>query len=74
VANGAREAPASAGAESPITPRPVSPHPQRGTTRARLDRPAAYNYVVPELRRISIMAGVLLAVLIGISFAVPYLI
>lgn len=74
VANGAREAPAAAGAESPISPRPVSPQLPRGITRARLDRPAAYNYVVPELRRILIMASVLLAVLIGISFAVSYLI
>jgi hypothetical protein len=43
-------------------------------TRARLDRPAAYNYVIPEIRRILIMAGILLAVLIGISIAVSYLI
>jgi len=39
-----------------------------------LDRPAAYNYVMPELRRILIMSGTLLGVLIGLSIAVSYLI
>ena len=46
----------------------------RTPTRARLDRPAAYNYVMPELRRILIMSGTLLGVLIGLSIAVSYLI
>ena len=46
----------------------------RTPTRARLDRPAAYNYVMPELCRILIMSGTLLGVLIGLSLAVSYLI
>jgi len=34
----------------------------------RFDRPAAYNYVGSELTRIGIFSGVLLAVLITVSF------
>ena len=40
----------------------------RPGSRSRFDRPAAYNYVKPEMRRILIMSGVLLAGLIGLSF------
>ncbi|HEU0020695.1 MAG TPA: hypothetical protein VFR55_03345 [Dehalococcoidia bacterium] len=75
VANGVRESPAVARkAESLAQPRPTSPQPHRGPARARLDRPAAYNYVIPELRRVLILSGALLVILIGISIAMSYLI
>ena len=34
----------------------------------RFDRPAAYNYVGSELRRIGIFSGVLVVVLVAVSF------
>ena len=75
VATDVRESPAVAKkTESSVRPRPAASPPYRTQTRARLDRPAAYNYVMPELRRILIMAGTMLAVLIGLSIVVPYLI
>ena len=48
------------------TPAPAPAAPSR----SRGDRPAAYNYMVPEVRRISIMAGVLLVGLIALSFVI----
>jgi hypothetical protein len=75
VASDLPESPAFAKrTESPVPPRPIPPQAHRSPTRARLDRPAAYNYVVPELRRILIMSGTALAVLVAISVAVSYLI
>ncbi len=62
---------------------PAAPLPQpraavsavpRSGSRTRFDRPTAYNYVKPEMRRIFIMSGVLLAGLIGLSFVLPLLI
>ncbi len=47
---------------------PVEGSRSRSGPRSRFDRPAAYNYVMPEMRRILIMGGVLLAGLIGLSF------
>lgn len=75
VATGVQESPPAAKTpRAPLPSRFAAPQSHRSPARARLDRPAAYNYVIPELRRILIMAGTLLAVLIGISVAVPYLI
>ena len=44
--------------------------PQRNPTRARAERPVAYNYVKSEMTRILILAGVLTTVLIAITFVV----
>lgn len=75
VATDVRESPTYAkGTEAPSPPRPTSPQLQRSPARARLDRPAAYNYVIPELRRILIMAGTSLVILIGLSIVVSNLI
>ena len=60
------------------SPAPAAPQPRaavsaapRSGSRTRFDRPTAYNYVKPEMRRIFIMSGVLLAGLIGLSFVLP---
>ena len=75
VATEVRESPpVAARSQSPVQSRSNAPQANRTPTRARLDRPAAYNYVMPELRRILIMSGTLLGVLIGLSVAVSYLI
>ena len=72
---GARESlPIAARSQSAEQSRSNVSQVNRTPTRARLDRPAAYNYVMPELRRILIMSGTLLGVLIGLSIAVSYLI
>ncbi len=70
-ASAAAESAAAADSQPAAQPqtRPVAA-PQRASTRGRLDRPAAYNYTVSEMRRISIMAGVLLAGLVALSFAI----
>ncbi len=47
----------------------VSAAPQR-VARSRAERPAAYNYVGAEVRRILIMSGVLLAVLIVLAIII----
>ena len=44
-----------------------------GTMRARRDNIAAVNYIGAELRRILVLAGVVLAVLIGLAVASWYL-
>ncbi len=62
-------APAST-SQAPVQPSPAQSTPQRNASRNRLDRPAAYNYVAPEVRRILIMSGVLLAVLVALSFII----
>jgi hypothetical protein len=36
----------------------------------RFDRPAAYNHVGSELKRIGIFSGVLVVILIAVSFAI----
>jgi hypothetical protein len=75
VATEVRESsPVVARSQSPVQSRSNAPQANRTPTRARLDRPVAYNYVMPELRRILIMSGTLLGVLIGLSIAVSYLI
>ncbi len=42
--------------------------PSAGSRGRRFDRPAAYNYVGSELTRIGIFSGVLVVVLIAVSF------
>ncbi len=49
-----------------VPARPVPAAPQR-VPRSRIERPAAYNYVGNEVRRILIMSGILLAVLIVLA-------
>ena len=49
-------------------PRPDSTTQPRRSARTRIDRPAASNYIAPELRRISILSGVLFSVLIVLAF------
>ena len=53
--------PAAAPAPRPITP----PRPQ---ARLRGERPAAYNFVGAELRRIGVLATVAVAALVALSF------
>ena len=74
-------APASAGHQTPsassAAPAPVSrPSPQaaaqpRGQGRQRGERPAAYNYVGAELRRIAVLATVVLTVLVVLTVVLP---
>ena len=56
--------------QAPVQSTHAQSSPQRSAPRNRLDRPAAYNYVASEVRRILIMSGVLLAVLIALSFVI----
>ena len=56
-------APAPAEAQAAAIGRPVAS--ARGR---RFDRPAAYNHVGSELRRIGIFSGVLVVVLVAVSF------
>ena len=56
--------------ETPQQQRPTPAPAPAAPSRSRGDRPAAYNYMVPEVRRISIMAGVLLVGLIALSFVI----
>lgn len=58
-------APAAAAATAPLTAAPTSDGRPRGR---RYDRPAAYNYVGSELTRIGIFSGVLVVVLVAVSF------
>ena len=55
---------APAGASRPIGRTETQP---RGR---RFDRPAAYNHVGSELRRIGIFSGVLVVVLVAVSFVI----
>lgn len=55
----------AAGAAAPLTAAPTSEGRPRGR---RYDRPAAYNYVGSELTRIGIFSGVLVVVLVAVSF------
>lgn len=58
----------------PTQPPPVAAEvpqpspPTRPQTRVRGERPAAYNYVGTELRRIGVLATVAVAALVGLSF------
>lgn len=58
----------------PIQPTPAAAAPQpaapvrRPQARVRGERPAAYNYVGTELRRIGVLATVAVAALVGLSF------
>lgn len=47
-------------------PQPTTP--TRPQARVRGERPAAYNYVGTELRRIGVLATVAVAALVGLSF------
>ena len=66
-----RPAPAAAAA-APAQPQPRSVtaigRPVSSPRGRRFDRPAAYNYVSSELRRIGIFSGVLVVVLVAASF------
>ena len=64
VAQQAAPASASAVAERPAPQSAVQP---RGQGRSRGERPAAYNYVGSELRRIGLLSSVVVAALIVIS-------
>jgi hypothetical protein len=55
-----------AGAVAPSRPAPASL--RRSPTRARAERPMAYNYVGHELRRILILSGVLIVILVVLAF------
>ena len=65
-------APAAAG----ISPARPGGSPSVGRTQApaRLDRSMAYTHLAAELRRILILAGILTAILLLVSFVVPPLI
>jgi hypothetical protein len=49
-------------------PRPAPATLRRSPTRARAERPMAYNYVGPEMRRILILSGVLIVILVVLAF------
>ena len=53
---------------APTSSRPVAASPQTRPARARTDVSSAYQHVMPELRRIGILSGVLLVVLIVLAF------
>ncbi len=53
-----------------VAPAPQPAMQSRGRGRQRGERPAAYNYVGTELRRIAALATVVLAALVVISFVV----
>ena len=64
--------PVSTGA--PADPAPaaaVRARPIRQPQGRRFQRPAAYNHVGSELRRIGIFAGVLVVILVAVSFVLP---
>ena len=54
----------SASASPRTTPQTQTPNPGRG----RRERPAAYQYVGSELRRIMVLASVVVAAIIGLGF------
>ena len=53
-------------AAAPSRPAPASL--RRSPTRARAERPMAYNYIGPELRRILILFGVQIVILVVLAF------
>ncbi len=70
-ANGAAAAVPAAAAASPTTDgmATATARAPRRSGQLRTDRAAAYTHLGSELRRILILAGILLAVLLGLSFA-----
>ena len=59
--------PAASARPSPVAQRPApvaAAAPKRAPSRIRGERPATYNFIGAELRRILLMAGVVLAVII----------
>lgn len=64
---GGAPAPAASVAGQPAAAQSAAA-PYRRPGRARGERPAAYNYVGAEVRRIGILSGVVLAALIGLAF------
>ena len=68
----AQAAAATATVASPTQSRAESAigRPSTGGRGRRFDRPAAYNYVGSELRRIGIFSGVLVVVLVAVSFVI----
>ena len=65
----------AAGGSAAVATAPAAPPPAAATGRPanqprgrRFDRPAAYNHVGSELRRIGIFSGVLVIVLVAVSF------
>ena len=61
VAEPTQPAPIAAAAPQPVAP-------TRPQARIRGERPAAYNYVATELRRIGVLATVAVAALVALSF------
>jgi len=59
---------ASPSAGPPASTRAVSVAAQSRSARTRTERPTAYNFVAPELRRILVLSGVLTAVLVVLAF------
>jgi hypothetical protein len=55
--------------ETRVRPMP-SPRAPRSSAASRSERPAAYNYVGTELRRILIVSGALFAVLVALAFVI----
>ena len=51
-----------------VPPAQQAPAQPRGVARQRGERPAAYNFVGSELRRIGVLATVVVAALVAISF------
>jgi hypothetical protein len=62
--------PPSQDTKAAAPPRPAAASPRQGPARARADRPMAYNYVGPELRRILILSGILIVILVVLAFFV----
>lgn len=62
VAEATQPAPVAAAAPQPTAPA------RRPQARVRGERPAAYNYVGTELRRIGVLATVAVAALVALSF------
>jgi hypothetical protein len=58
----------TASAAAQTTPAPTARSPIRSSSRSRGERPSAYTYVVPELRRILIMGVTGFAVLVVLKF------
>ena len=60
--------PAAAASSAPTGATQAIGRPQAQPRGRRFDRPAAYNHVGSELKRIGIFSGVLVVVLIAVSF------
>ena len=61
---------AAAAAATPVGATQAIGRPQAQPRGRRFDRPAAYNHVGSELKRIGIFSGVLVVVLIAVSFVI----